>query len=133
MMSQRYDGGEGVRSVGASSCGSNMFGTSAQAPPRGINLQVFDDSVAPSKEQWERVEDLIKILDRTDKEGSGTYSKMSEHLEAKDNQTGSRMMAELEDFVTVRESLHSVFMILWKTCFWQTSNYNLIGSRTEAS
>jgi len=99
MMMQRYDGGEGVRSVAAPSRGQSV-GESC-APPGKVNITMFDDKVAPSKEQWDRVEDLIKILDRTDKEGSSQYSKMAQHLEGSPSQTGSRMLSELEDFVNV--------------------------------
>ena len=99
MMSQRYDGGEGTRCVGAPSRGSSV-GESCAAPAK-VNIQIFDDKVAPSKVQWNQVEDLIKILDRTDKEGSSMYSKMAEHLERNENHTGSRMLAELEDLVNV--------------------------------
>ena len=85
-----------------------VSGSSKDHVAQAVNLSFFDDQISPSKEQWNKVEDLIKILDRTDKEGSACYSKMCEFLEDQSKATdqGKRMLNELEDFVYVMESVY---------------------------
>ena len=117
MMKQRNND-EGRGQIMNQSSGSGKEEATGVAPM--IHVRLFDDKVAPSAMQWDNVEDCIKILDRTDKEGTAMYAKMSQHVQdpKKTNPQGSRMLAELEDFVNVMGSLHSVFRI----SFYQNCN-----------
>ena len=85
-------------------CGAPASGN-GQAQGSGVKVQFLDHKASPSKAQWNNVEDLIKILKKTDDEATIMYSKMSAFLEerhgAEVQSHGNRMLSELEDLGNV--------------------------------
>ena len=90
---------------GAPARGSGQAQASGQAQGIGVKVQFLDHKASPSKAQWNNVEDLIKILKKTDDEATIMYSKMSDFLEdrpgAEVQSQGNRMLNELEDLGNV--------------------------------
>ena len=85
-------------------------------------LTIFDETVAPHKQQWDHVEKLMKLLVKSDSEASKIYAEMAEwhkpeNPASRPSQTAVRILREMEDLClmnhlySVRAGKHNMNML----------------------